>query len=190
MQKETFDGKVTWEHNKRSVTLTGLSREQVEQVLALLRASGVGTTWELLTHHHAPTIGVRLNQLWRGLNAWMAPLLLLAVLTPAAMTQDGGRTPNGAQSGMSGVRRTDKTVRALLGIQLKCLDDIARRRRAGDPAKAECPAFDAALKATPLSSLVRYDLAVKLSPADEEGLKYAILEAAYFGYQHASEKER
>jgi hypothetical protein len=117
-------------------------------------------------------------------------LILFLILPASVMAQERARTPNGAQSGMSGVRRTDKTVRALLGIQLKCLDDIARRRRAGDSAKAECPALDAALKGTPLASLVRYDLTVKLSPADEEGLKYAILEAAYFGYQHASEKER
>lgn len=120
----------------------------------------------------------------------MKTMLLIIFLCLAASAQDGARPSNGPQSGMSGVRRTDKTVRALLDIQLKCLDSIARRRRAGDTAKAECPAFDAALKGTPLASLVRYSFAVKLSPGEEEGLKYALLEAAYFGYQHAIEKER
>jgi len=133
-----------------------------------------------------------LSRLFRRLNAWMMGgallLLLIPVLSAPASAQElkTRANPNGPASGLSGVRRNDRAVTELLDEQLKCLADIAARRKAGEPAKAECPALDAFVDRTPLCDLFRYDGAFTLE--EERAIKYALIEAAYFGYQHAQRK--
>jgi hypothetical protein len=71
MSKEFFDGQITWKKTRKSVTLTRLTREQMEQVLALIKASGVGFHWKLIAHHHTPPLADRLSHLWQRAMVWM-----------------------------------------------------------------------------------------------------------------------
>jgi hypothetical protein len=124
-------------------------------------------------------------------------LFFLAILWPSSAAQElhfnGGRS---VSSGLTGVRKNDHTIRALLKAQLKCLDEISARRLAGESPKRECPDLDKMIEETPLHLFVRYEIQTNLSQEEINGIKYAILEAAYFGYINgskatlASRKER
>jgi hypothetical protein len=99
-------------------------------------------------------------------------LCFLAVLWPAQAAQEPqfNNDVRSVSSGLTGVRKNDHLIQALLKVQLKCLDEISAQRRAGK-------------MQTPLNALVRYEVASPLTPEDAMGIKYAILEAAYFGYR-------
>jgi hypothetical protein len=87
-------------------------------------------------------------------------------------------------SGLTGVRKNDHMIQKLLKAQLKCLDGISAQRLAGENPKVECPEVDDMIEQTPLNVLVRYEIVSPLTPEDAMGIKYAILESAYFGYHH------
>jgi hypothetical protein len=114
-------------------------------------------------------------------------LFFLAVLWPTHAAQETPFTKS-LSSGLTGVRKNDHTIRALLKAQLKCLDEISAQRRLRQHPKVECPELDDMIAQTPLSVLVRYEIASPITPEDAMGIKYAILEAAYFGHRYSVSK--
>ncbi len=112
-------------------------------------------------------------------------LCFLAVLWPTHAAQEPhfNNDVRSVSSGLTGVRKNDHTIQALLKAQLKCLDELSAQRLAGKRLKVECPELDDMIKQTSLNVLVRYEIASPITPEDAMGIKYAILEAAYFGYQ-------
>lgn len=106
----------------------------------------------------------------------------LTVLWPTSAAQEPYFTKH-RSSGLTGVRRNDHTIQALLKAQLKCLGEISAQRLAGRKPKVECPELDTMIEQTNLNAIVRYEIVSPLTPDDEKGIKYAILEAAYFGYR-------
>jgi hypothetical protein len=71
MDRDFFDGQITRAATGKSLTLTKLTREQMYQVLALIKASGTGVKSEFTAHHHTPTLANRLSNIWRRVMVWM-----------------------------------------------------------------------------------------------------------------------
>jgi hypothetical protein len=79
MNRDFFDGKITWCATGESVTLTKLTREQMHQVLTLIKASRIGVKSEFIAlpqpqmpcGSNTPTLADRLSNIWRRVMVWM-----------------------------------------------------------------------------------------------------------------------
>jgi hypothetical protein len=120
----------------------------------------------------------------------MTILFFLAVLWPVSAAQEShfNNDVRSVSSGLTGVRKNDHTIRVLLKAQLKCLDDISAQRLSGKKSKVECLELDRMIEQTPLNVLIRYEIASPITPEDAMGIKYAIVEAAYFSHRYSASR--
>jgi hypothetical protein len=109
--------------DKHPYVYTDLSHAQMETLLVLFKAARLPESrWDLMAHLHnaPPTWGARIGAMWRKLNAWAAPLLLLVALSGVATAQEArSLQPIRIETTALGDDDVDKELNRLVRAELR-----------------------------------------------------------------------